>query len=168
MKEIDHRKLSFNSISNDDSKIYTYLKEFAFCDKHLRFFKFGDRRFWYVNINLDACHSGSALQQADTWVQQKQLFQLFQRERYQNKDENTKEIFVCAFDQECDLDLTVYSSTNAKQEANDAGEGIGGKWTNFFLAKGKTPLAGKKIEGIGYAGAKSYQTTQHLHIKVLK
>ena len=75
-------------------------------------------------------------------------------------------MFVSAFDQKCMLSLKVYSSTNAMEEANDAGEGIGGKWTNFFLAKGKTPLPGKQIEGIGYAGAKCYQTTQFLDLTV--
>jgi hypothetical protein len=55
--------------------------------------------------------------------------------------------------------MRTYTSTNSEQEANDAGLGRGGKWTNHFLAKGVTPVYGKVIEGNNANGTKSYQTT---------
>ena len=40
------------------------------------------------------------------------------------------------FSSNCVLELRAYTSASKKEEANDAGSGLGGKWTTHFFAKG--------------------------------
>lgn len=93
---------------------------------------------WTARIFLDTSHSGSALEEGYYWANQYVHYG-----QKKEGDKNTYEVYF--FDTQTYLDLSVYTSTSAIEEANDTGEGLGGKWTNQFLAKGMLPEAGKKL-----------------------
>lgn len=51
--------------------------------------------------------------------------------------------------------MTIMTSALEEEFAMDAGEGQGGRWTNYFFGKGRPPAmnhTGKEIEGIAGPG----------------
>lgn len=79
-------------------------------------------------------------------------------------------LYVNFFEQKVQLNLYIVTSAKDSEEANDAGEGKGGRWTNFFFANGKAPLhwdKDKVIQGVGAPGeANPTQTTCGLRLIV--
>jgi hypothetical protein len=60
--------------------------------------------------------------------------------------------------------MNMIASTSSEEEANDAGEGKGGRWTNFFFARGVKPgllACGVIVKGVGAAGQEPPSQTSH-------
>lgn len=111
---------------------------------------------WCVGIYLDACHSGSALGEGVTWAKKYGARFCSGDEEYKVGD-TSKKCFVTYFQEKVWLYLKIMASASEPEFAMDAGEGMGGRWSNHFFAKGKTPCiydAGKKIAGVAAPGEK--------------
>jgi hypothetical protein len=116
-----------------------------------------DKITWSVELYIDACHSGSALQEAIKYAEN------FEHKKLARNGDNNARYKIGAFDEKVKLELHLMTSATGEQLANDAGLGRGSKWTNHYLAKGKYPNedddAGKLIIGVNKDRSLAYQTT---------
>ena len=94
------------------------------------------QRFVYI----DACQSGSAIDEAKIWAVEKGGSILYQEHHY-------SECRMQYFNTFCQAILKIITSCAAKEHAADTVNDQGGLWTNYFVAKGIEPIPGKKFFG---------------------
>lgn len=78
---------------------------------------------WEVHLLIDACYSGSAINQAKEWIKQ------------QGGKIEWHGCELKYFKNKCELEFIIHTSCSADELAYDCGENMGGLWLNRYVSK---------------------------------
>ena len=131
---------------------------------------------WFINWYLDACHSGSCKDETEKWLvdhmecavieEEENLLEFTQRKEGKGgivirKTKNFSKCHLKFFNRAAYAQFTIFTSCKSDEVSQDAGEGKGSTWTNFYIAKGvMNPSYGFKFKCKDAKGKEQTQTTQ--------